>query len=143
MAVCSSCGCDLPEGRSFCPRCGAPAPQSSAPPAVQARENGYASPAYDYRDPVRAPEGPMSVTAYLGSIVLMSLPIVGLVMKIVWSLSSKNRNRRNLAIAYLILTIIAWLLVFAGGFMLAQWFEGLGDIDLGALLTDWLAQYMI
>ena len=49
----------------------------------------------------------MSTGAYVLAFILMSLPVIGLILCIVWAfVSCSNLNRRNLARACLILMII-------------------------------------
>ena len=68
----------------------------------------YASrnPAYVYTSPQRE-DSPLSTGSFLLSIILMSLPVVGFILQIVWACgAARNLNRRNLARAYLILSLI-------------------------------------
>ena len=83
----------------------------------QSRPN--AAPVSSGDDPNRV----LSTGGFLLSLFLMSLPIVGLVMQIVWSCNgtTDSLNRRNLARGYLILTCIGIvfaiaLIVFVGVF---------------------------
>ncbi len=51
------------------------------------------------------------VGGWLGSMVVLCIPIVGIVMMFVWIFSSKvNKNKKNFAIAALILTVIGIVL---------------------------------
>ena len=59
---------------------------------------------------------PLSPWAYFGYTLLFSIPIVGFILLIVFSLTSDNINRRNFArsyfvLAFLLLIIVAVLLV--------------------------------
>ena len=59
---------------------------------------------------------PLSPWAYFGYTLLFSIPIVGSILLIVFSLTSDNINRRNFArsyfvLAFLLLIIVAVLLV--------------------------------
>lgn len=55
---------------------------------------------------------PLSPWAYFGLTVLYSIPIVGLIFLIVFSLSDKNINRRNFSRSYFIVLLIA-IVIFA------------------------------
>jgi uncharacterized membrane protein len=49
----------------------------------------------------------MGTLAYIGHFILFGIPVVGLIFAIIWAFSGKiSQNRRNLARAMLILTII-------------------------------------
>lgn len=66
-------------------------------------------------------ENSLSVGGFLGSILALHLPIIGLILAIVWSCGvAKNPNRVNLAKAYLIIWAfaicafcVAWLFYFS------------------------------
>jgi len=56
----------------------------------------------------------LSSWGFVGSMLLMSIPIIGLILTIVWaSGGTANLNRRNFARGYLILAGIAILLYIA------------------------------
>ena len=68
----------------------------------------------------------MAVGAWIGTLILSAIPIVGLICLIVWAVSSspEKRSRKNWAIAQFILTLIVvafTILVYAitGGAFLA------------------------
>ena len=68
---------------------------------------------------------PLSPWAYFGYTLLFSIPIVGFILLIVFSLTSDNINRRNFArsyfvLAFLLLIIVAVLLV-SGGITFSFW----------------------
>ena len=74
----------------------APNPASGARPA--------------YNDPQR-PDRVLSMWGYVLSLFLMSLPIAGLVLQIVWTCGGTNSlNRRNLARGYLFLSVISFVI---------------------------------
>lgn len=57
---------------------------------------------------------PLSPWAYFGYTILFSIPVVGLICLIVFSLASGNINRKNFARSYfcwLILIIIIWIIL--------------------------------
>ena len=61
---------------------------------------------------------PLSPWAYFGYTILFSIPLVGLILLIVFSLSEGNINRRNFARSYfcalVIMLIIILVLAFTG-----------------------------
>jgi uncharacterized membrane protein len=88
----------------------------------------YQQPSYVYSDPQKQTDAVMSTGAYIGSIILMSIPLVGFILMIVWSFGGTyNLNRRNLARAVLILTVIGIALTILigvlGGFAAYSWFD--------------------
>jgi len=122
MPFCTACGAPLEGDAAVCAACGA-AQGSEKKPAyaqrssyhVPASQGGYASagPAYVYANPKKDASKVLSVGAWLGALVVMSLPLVGLVMQILWACGAcRSRNLRNLARAWLILSVIGLLLAF-------------------------------
>lgn len=71
---------------------------------------------YGYEGPERF--RPLSPWAYFGYTILFSIPLVGLILLIVFSLSEGNINRRNFARTYfcalVIMLIIILVLAFTG-----------------------------
>lgn len=132
MAFCNQCGAQIGEDTRFCTTCGADQGlQTSEPPKQQTQygqpytqpgsaQPGYVQPAYTQANyaqqqpagkPAEAAAQPMGVWAYVGSILLMSLPIAGFIIAIVWACgATSNPNRRNLARAMLILIAIGIVL---------------------------------
>ncbi len=93
MAQCTACGAQLPEGSVYCRNCG-----SSVYPQ---------QPAYVYSDPLKRSDSVMSTGAFLGTILLMGIPLAGFILTIVWACGgTQNLNRRNFARANLILAAI-------------------------------------
>lgn len=125
---CPKCGHKNPEGAKFCESCGASfAPD--APPPAQAQAVPTPPPApvaappppapapapVAYQQPVApAPDvlyPPMSVGQYLGTIILFGIPVVGFILMLVWGFSSDvNKNKKNFALAHLILIVIGIVL---------------------------------
>lgn len=52
---------------------------------------------------------PISMWGYFGYEILFSIPIVGFILLIIYSFSSKNVNRRNFARSYFCYTILVLL----------------------------------
>ena len=120
MKYCENCGSLLPEGKLTCPECGA----KQTPPTYGGQAysgqyaggraaGGYSSPepAYSYAPPQQEPERVLGVGAFFGSALLMRLPVIGLIMQIIWAAGgTSSLNRRNMARAYLIFTVIGIVL---------------------------------
>lgn len=76
----------------------------------------YAQPGYDARQsaaprPMEPVSPPMGTWGYVGSLLLMGLPIAGFILAIVWAAGgTSNVHRRNLARAMLILMAIGIVL---------------------------------
>ena len=52
----------------------------------------------------------MSVSGYLGIMIVTIIPLIGLIMLFKWSFGpNTNKNKRNLAKAYLILIILGFI----------------------------------
>jgi hypothetical protein len=92
----------------------------------------YTQPGYDNRQnaapkPMEAAVPPMGMWGYVGSLLLLSIPLVGLILAIVWAAGgTDNVHRRNLS--------RAWLILLAIGIVLS--------ILLGAVITSIVASIM-
>ena len=54
---------------------------------------------------------PLSPWAYIGYNILFSLPVIGLIFLIIFSLNDKNINRRNYARSFFCMYIIAFVVI--------------------------------
>lgn len=97
---CTSCGSELAENVKFCTQCGAPVPKAPPaepekplPPPVPPR---YSQPSA----PIPLENRPLSPWAYYGLKLLFSIPLVGFICLIVFSLDNGNIHRRNFARSY-------------------------------------------
>ena len=71
---------------------------------------------------------PMSVGQYILTFIIMGLPIIGFVMTLVWAFSSTvNRNKKNFAIAVIVMAIIATALAVVSTILLGAVFAELFD----------------
>ena len=78
---------------------------------------GTGEPAYRYAPP--RDDAVLSTGAFVGSLALLAIPIIGFIIQIIWAVGgAKNRNRRNLARAYLVLSIVGLLFTLATAFAL-------------------------
>lgn len=122
MNSCQKCGALLEADKPYCTNCGAPVPvegQSPRPP-----EPGF--PPHDHRPDMPPPRGsrfaPLSVGGFLGTLLLLCIPLVNFILMIVWACGgTRNVNRRNLARAMLIICVISAvltvvLMLLLGGF---------------------------
>lgn len=134
---CVKCGNDLPEGTKFCGSCGermdslsvesdpeivveTPALQQ---PAYAATQPAYATPQpHQQGVPSHYRTEPLSVGNYVGTLLLLCVPILGFVLSLIWAFDgSTNINKKNLARAILILGVIGilfWILV--GGLIIGS-----------------------
>ena len=144
---CEQCGKDIPENSKFCAGCGAktepaepivqaveseaqqaPTPEPIEPPKAQPAPPPPPQPApvvntnkntqYNNRDNLIKP---LSIGAYIGTFIILAIPIVNLIMLLVWSFSdSVNINKKHLAIAILILILISIVLSIGLAILMAS-----------------------
>lgn len=117
---CPKCGAPLAPGASFCGNCGAsfsaPQPPVAQPIPQQNTYNAYPTtpPVYQANNTLPPENKPLSPWAYFGYMLLFSIPIVGFICLIIFSVDSSNINRRNFARSYWIviaLTVIITVIV--------------------------------
>ncbi len=108
MAFCENCGKPVYRLDTVCPNCGTPVARSaqpvtqSAPVNIRLEEGEPSS---------NSPYAVLSSWGFVGSILLMALPIAGFIIAIVWaSGGTYNLNRRNLARGYLLIIGIMFAL---------------------------------
>ena len=93
------------------PAAAPPAPAAYPPPAAQVREDPD-------KPGKKSKYAPMSSVGMALEIFLMSIPVVGFILMILWSCGvCRKIARRNLARAYLILLIVALVLAVAGALL--------------------------
>ena len=119
MAFCENCGKPVYRLDRSCANCGAPVTQ------FQQNTNSEAQPSARVSEDLTqsSPYAVLSSWGFVGSMLLMSIPIVGFIITIVWASGGVfNLNRRNLARAYLLLMaigvviyIVAAIAIFASG----------------------------
>lgn len=147
MTVCGQCGANHPAGTAFCQYCGLrlipqgappdPSPAPQPPPASGLRPLNLSSPA--------AVSADLTALGYLGSILLMSIPVVGWIVCLVWAFNTTGHpSRTNLARAMVAVIALQILLVFlairliggAVGAVVHTVQQTLGQIP-AALLDEW------
>ena len=117
MNYCVYCGTELDPMDEVCPECGA---EVLDPPPHYVNFDSLSA---DY-EPVRQDaeinsSKTLSPGDYIVSIFLLSIPILGQIVAMVWALgASTNRNRRNLAAGVLLLQIICAALCVGAYFVL-------------------------
>jgi hypothetical protein len=131
---CQSCGSALDAGSTFCSNCGKSAmvtPEQPSQPAQNSSQS-YSAPSSTYTAPQPQPQPtyqtvppnyqtgyqastqqslaidkPLSIMDYIVMFIVMSLPLVGFIMTLVWAFGSDtNTNKKNYCRAYLILALI-------------------------------------
>jgi hypothetical protein len=93
---------------------------------MQASAQGFANAAQATGEPpAGSPYAVLSTGGFVGSIILMNIPVIGWLICIIWACGGcKNRNRRNFARANLIFLAIAAFIALIG-FLLVDWLIGL------------------
>ena len=59
---------------------------------------------------------PLSIGGWIGTLLVMAIPIVNLVMIFVWGFGNGNTSRKNFALAYLIIMLLStavFIIIFA------------------------------
>lgn len=104
---CTSCGAPLNPNETFCSHCGAVASPVNIHPtsAYPSGTRSYSQPSPQMNHPQSPAElppeyRPLSPWAYWGLQLLYSVPIVGLVFLIIFSIKKDNINRRNFTLSY-------------------------------------------
>ena len=124
---CTNCGATLSDDRKFCTECGTPLPDAPAaePAAALAAAPIPAAPAPaatpapaaqpPYAGEIPPAKGskfePITTKGYIGIMLLMCIPIVGLILMIVWACGGcKKINKKNFARATLIVMAVSLVL---------------------------------
>ena len=117
---CIHCGAPLDEGARFCASCGSKVQGAST---VQKQQNVAPQVTVNLENSIPYQYRPLGAWAYFGYAFLFSIPIVGFICLIIFSLSDDNINRRNFARSYwcalaivLILFVIVLVLGLVFGF---------------------------
>jgi hypothetical protein len=151
---CENCGNKLPEGAKFCGSCGAKtqpvqpaytateasAPPRPAPPPPVSTPPAQKAPSYQQAHTPPQPAAysgqpgtePLRVGQYIGMLLLMCVPILGVILLFVWSFGgSVNLNKKNYARAMLIVCAIGLILsIIFGAALTSAIREMLGGIEI-------------
>ena len=117
---CTNCGATLPDDKNFCTECGTPVaieePVQQTPPPTYQYQN--TAPAGENVPPKGSKYDPITTGGYIGIMLLMCIPIVGLILMLVWAFGGcKKLNKRNLARASLIMMAIGLVFSLIFGFI--------------------------
>ena len=111
MAFCENCGKPVYRLDRNCANCGAPVTQF----AQSAYTESQPTPRVNEDPMMSSPYAVLSSWGFVGSLLLMAIPIVGFIITIVWASGGVvNLNRRNLARGYLLLMgigVLVYILV--------------------------------
>lgn len=164
---CTNCGASLSDETRFCTECGAtldaavpPANEAAPAPSVQQTQPVYQSApvttvvaeppqkakrqrAVSYNDDAPAPGSkyePITTGGFIGIMLLMCIPVVGLVLMIVWACGGCRKvNKRSLARASLIMLVVMLVISFLIGLALKSLFGSVVDAieeETGINITD-------
>lgn len=78
----------------------------------------------------------VSIGNWVGTLVLMAIPVVNLVMAIIWAVSTKVPSKRNFAIAWILLTVICLIVSVV---MIALFGQTIVDFLLSLDFAAWEA----
>ena len=116
---CPHCSTSIKNNTSHCPKCGrqivAKNTNQTQPAQTLPLQNYQINPQQQTTHKIPANYEPISAGAYLGYLILFSIPVVGLILLIVFALSDDNINRRNFARACLWELIIAIVIMVIFG----------------------------
>ena len=105
MPFCDNCGKPVYPLDTVCSNCGTAIKQTAQPVYTPTTTSYHTA---DVEPPQGSPFAVISSWGFVGSLLLMAIPIAGFIIAIVWAAgSTTNINRRNLARANLILMGIA------------------------------------
>ena len=120
MAICQHCGATVADGKAYCESCGSRMNAQAAPvipdPADKRRTPPPPMfyPGGDMKPPKGTRYAVMGVGSFLGTLLLMMIPVVNIILLIVWACGGcTNQNKRNYARAMLILIAIVLIIDFA------------------------------
>lgn len=116
MQKCTSCGASIETGNYKCSNCATVVDEYKS----ITHSPAYASANYDAPPPKISRYSTVGVWSYVGSLVLLFIPILGLIICIVWACGGAyNKNRVNLARAFL---LISFFLFIIGCIMLSVFY---------------------
>ena len=112
MRFCKNCGRFAADpAQTHCLKCGEPLPPLPPKPVSRPEEQANAARPLYHR---QIPEAGMSTVEYFFTLLVFSIPLVGLILQLVWSFSgTEDPARRNLSRAYLLRKLIGAVLLIA------------------------------
>lgn len=139
---CPNCGKNLPDNAKFCDDCGtsmseninmdssasnnAASQTAYVQPEQMPRQESYQQNNYAPQYTVAPEHKPLSIGDYIIMMILVAIPIVGFIMLLVWAISSNtNKNKKNYAIATLIMMAIGVVVVILFGTVIAGLFSSM------------------
>lgn len=110
MRFCKNCGRFAADpALTHCPKCGTPLPAEPPRPLPPQPDAPQEPCAPRYQSPT--PNAPSTIE-YFFTLLVFSIPVVGLVLLVVWSFSTHNSDaQRNLSRAYLLRKLLAAVLL--------------------------------
>ncbi len=137
---CPNCGKSNPDGSKFCENCGTNMLESNGVQQAAPQQPVAPPPAPVYQQPpqpqYQAPaapanlSAPLSVGGFLGTMIVMAIPIVNIIMLFVWGFGANaNLNRKNLCRAMLILAAIGVVLSILFSIAFGSIFSAFADFD--------------
>lgn len=129
--ICPNCRSQYPDGSVFCQNCGAKLEDegAAAPNTVYADPSAQNTPYAPYAQAQNERTRPLRTGEYFLTMFLLSLPVVGFILCLVWGFdSSTNENKRNfcraqliwIAIAFALSILTAVILVVVGGTLIGS-----------------------
>ncbi len=108
MAYCKICGATMDEVDTVCSNCGTPVSSAASSQSDSTAQAARSAVSIGSTEPV------VGSLAFVGSILLLGIPVVGLIVAIIWAAGAvSNRNLRNLARANLLLLLIWTVLLLS------------------------------
>lgn len=83
-------------------------PQQQIPPMQQMYQPQYGAANTAWQDPN---DQPLSVGGWIGTMIVLMIPVVNFIMLIVWAFGSGNKSRKNYCLASLIIAVVMIVLI--------------------------------
>jgi hypothetical protein len=134
MANCEKCGKELQAGVKFCTSCGAAVPASPAKSAVRQMEPAATVQPVQQTAaiPPAAQNDVISTLGWIGMLIVLAVPIIGIVLYFVWAFGTGGSlNRRNYCRAALIMMAVSIVLGIIFSAVYASLIAGIFRSSLG------------
>ena len=83
-------------------------PQQQIPPMQQMYQPQYGAANTAWQDPN---DQPLSVGGWIGTMIVLMIPVVNFIMLLVWAFGSGNKSRKNYCLASLIIAVVMIVLI--------------------------------